>query len=403
MVTEKDRVTDDLQKYIKKSQWDKAIQALDRLAALEPNNAVHRLRAGDYYLKLGATPKAVTAYHQAASVFTEGGFVVKALAAYKMVLRLDPQNKNAHEKMQALHGQARRQTALSQPYVITADRPNPEGSAALSRPDSGAVEESREAVSEAASTDPGDETAVGKPSAAAGSIPEPAPEQEELDEGVIGVQPFNLDEFGSGTKPPAAEPVPMSEAGAESAAAAPPVDPLMGGFEIERTSYAEGGGASTEPATETAAPASEPGPPERRMTDVMPLFSSLAPEEFSEVVERMMHFQYPSGYRIVKEGDTGDSVYLISQGAVQVVTKIGNREVALSELKDNDFFGEVGFLTGRPRTASVITQTDTEILELRGEDLKAIAQKYPRVREVLEGFYKARVRDTLSKVKHPGP
>ena len=44
MVTEKDRVTDDLQKYIKKSQWDRAIQALDRLTELEPNNAVHRLR-----------------------------------------------------------------------------------------------------------------------------------------------------------------------------------------------------------------------------------------------------------------------------------------------------------------------------------------------------------------------
>ena len=182
MVTEKDRVTDDLQKYIKKSQWDRAIQALDRLTELEPNNAVHRLRAGDYYLKLGAPQKAVTAYHQAADVFIKGGFVVKALAAYKMILlRLDPQNKNAHEKMQSLHGQARQQAALSQPYIITAEPP-PERTAAPLNRESDAVEESREAVSEAPST-----------------------EQDALDEGVIGVQPFNLEEFGSGTKPPAAE------------------------------------------------------------------------------------------------------------------------------------------------------------------------------------------------------
>ncbi|HEY5595159.1 MAG TPA: cyclic nucleotide-binding domain-containing protein [Nitrospiria bacterium] len=391
MVTEKDRVTDDLQKYIKKSQWDRAIQALDRLAELEPNNAVHRLRAGDYYLKLGATQKAVTAYHQAAAVFTEGGFVVKALAAYKMVLRLDSQNKNAHEKMQALHGQARQQAALSRPYIITADTPLPERTAA---------------PSPEPSIDIGDETAVEKQGAAAGSIPEKDPEQDALDEGVIGAQPFNLEEFGSGTKPPAAEPAPMSETGAESVTAAPSVDPLMGGFEIERTAYAESEPAAPGPtpaASEPPVPASPAGPQERRATDVIPLFSSLTPDEFSEVVERMMHFQYPSGYRIVKEGDTGDSVYLISQGAVSVMTKVGNREIPLSELRDNDFFGEVGFLTGRPRTASVITRTDTEVLELRGEDLKTIVKKYPRVREVLEGFYKARVRDTLSKVKHTGP
>jgi tetratricopeptide (TPR) repeat protein len=363
MGTEKDRVTDDLQKFIKKSQWDKAIQALARLAEMEPQNAAHRLRSGDYCLKLGATQKAVTAYRQAADLFAEGGFVVKALAAYKMVLRLDPQNENAHEKMQGLHGQAQQQAALSQRYTVTAER-----SPAMDRQPSA------------------------PPEAAVHSVREDEPEA--LDEGLIGVQPFNLEEFGTGSSPARAASVPLPESEAETAAAAPSVDPDWGGFVIERTAYA--GGQASEPA-----PA--PSPQGRRTTDVIPLFSSLTPDEFSEVVERMIPLQVPSGYRIVKEGDAGNSVYLISQGAVRVLTRIGNREVALSELKENDFFGEVGFLTGRPRTASVITQTDTEVLELRGEDLKAIIQKFPRVREVLEGFYKARVKDALSKIKHTGP
>lgn len=381
MATQKDRVTDDLQKFIKKSQWDKAIQALARLSELEPQNAVHRLRSGDYCLKLGATQKAVTAYHQAADLFAEGGFVVKALAAYKIVLRLDPQNKQAHEKMQGLHGQVRQQAALSQPYVLTADMPLSERTSSPSTP----------AV---------DEQSVEQREVPTGSLLDQKPEKEALDEGVIGVQPFNLEEFGTELKPTPAEPAFMPEA--ESVTAVPSADPDSGGFEIERTSYVESGGSAPSPAPAASEPPSESKPPERRPTDVIPLFSSLSPDEFSEVVERMIHFQYPSGYRIVKEGDAGDSVYLISQGAVQIMTKVGNREIPLSELKDNDFFGEVGFLTGRPRTASVITKTDTEVLELRGVDLVTIIEKFPRVREVLESFYKARVRDTLSKVKHPG-
>lgn len=375
MVTEKDRVTDDLQKYIKKSQWDKAIQALGRLSELEPNNAVHRLRAGDYYLKLGANEKAVKAYHRAADLFTDGGFIVKALAAYKIVLRLDPQDKQAHEKMQGLHGPARQQATLSQSYGLGADAPLPEEAASSLNPAT-------------------NEQAVERPVVTTGSLRDKEPEEEVLDEGVIGAQAFNLEEFGTGSKPAPTEPAFMSEA--ESVTAVPSADPLSGGFEIERTSYDESGGSAA------SEPPSESKPPERRPTDVIPLFSSLTPAEFSEVVERMIHFQYPSGYRIVKEGDPGDSVYLISEGAVLIITKVGNREIPLSELKDNDFFGEVAFLTGRPRTASVITKTDTEVLELRGEDLRTIIKKFPRVREMLESFYKARVRDTLSKVKHPG-
>jgi hypothetical protein len=387
MVTEKDRVTDDLQKYIKKSQWDKAIQALDRLAELEPNNAAHRLRTGDYYLKLGATQKAVTAYHQAADVFTKGGFVVKALAAYKMVLRLDSQNKNAHEKMQGLHEQA---CELSQPYVIPAGARLPKTTAPVSETAAAVFEEAPVTPLEISTVTVEVDPVMQPPGAVDNTLAIPEPENEMMDEGLVGVQPFNLQEFGTGPKPPSTE----------------PASPDMP-FEIERTSYAASGGSVSEPSASGGTPASEPAPeskpPEQRPADVMPLFSTLTPDEFSEVVERMIHFQYPSGYRIVKEGDTGDSVYLISRGAVSVMTKVGAREIALSELKDNDFFGEVGFLTGRPRTASVITRTDTEVLELRGEDLRTIIKKYPRVREVLEGFYKTRVRDTLSKVKHTGP
>jgi len=386
MVTEKDRVTNDLQKYIKKSQWEKAVQALDRLAALEPQNAVHRLRAGDYSLKLGATQKAVTAYRQAADLFAEDGFVVKALAAYKMVLRLDPQNQNAHEKMQGLHGKAQQQAALSRGYTAGAGS-TPESAAPPVTPDRDRTVGETEPVIEVTDRERS-EPPEGRP----GSLPDIEPEEEVLDEGVIGVQPFNLEEFGTGMNPPSGEAAFTSEA--EPVPTIPNFDPDSSGFVIERTSYAEGG---------PSGPASETGPRERRTTDVIPLFSSLTPDEFSEVVGRMIPLQYPSGYRIVKEGDAGDSVYLISQGSVRVMTRIGNREIPLSELRENDFFGEVGFLTGRPRTASVTTQTDTEVLELRGADLKAIIQKFPRVREVLEGFYKARVKDAISKVRNPGP
>lgn len=332
MATQKERISEDLQKWIKKGEWNQAITALDQLSTFEPQNPINRLRKGDYCLKAGARQGAIDAYHQAASIFTDGGFIVKALAAYKMILRLDPKDSKAHERMENLHTQAR-ETTGAQPYLVTQDTAPPK--------------------------------------------PPIEPEPELLDEGVVGVQPL---EFESLTVPtqedlPAGERVEVTASGV---------------LEMELTSLADF------PGDETAEVVSAVEP---RVTDVTPLFSSLSREEFREMVERMIHLKYPPQYRVIKEGEKGDSVFVISQGAVKVVTRIGDREIDLADLKENDFFGEVGFLTGRPRTASVITTRDAEILELRGEDLRAIVERYPRVREVLENFHRARVKDTIAKVK----
>ena len=395
MVSVKDRVTGDLQKYIKKGQWEKAIQALGRLSAIEPQNAVHRLRAGDYYGKLGMKPKALAAYGEAAGVFAEGGFIVKALAAYKMILRMDPQNKTATEKMQGLHGQARQQTGFSSPYIIAADKPGSEQSRSTPQSAPAAVMEAPEPSPEV----PGPERTVEEtPSSTAPvkALSSDTDEEESLGEGFVGVQPVDFGVYGVGSEMPGIEPTSLSDEEGGGGITDTGDTP----FKVEQTSYAD-----SRPEEDTVAQEAPPldlEPMERSLTDVIPLFSSLNREEFTEVVDRLIHLQYPPGYRIVKEGDRGDSVYLISQGTVQVVTKIGKREVTLSELRDNDFFGEVAFLTGRPRTASVVTKTDTEILELRGEDLRSIVQKYPGIRGILEQFYKKRIRDTLSKVKQPG-
>jgi len=342
MAIKKEKVSEDLQKWIKKGEWNKAITALDQLSKFEPQNPINRLRKGDYCLKVGSRQEAIEVYHQAASIFTDGGFIVKALAAYKMILRLDPNDSKAHERMENLHTQAR-ESVGDQPYLVTQDAAPPK--------------------------------------------PLIEPEPELLDEGVVGVQPLEFEPLTVPTQEdlPAGERVEVTSSGA---------------LEMELTSLADfQGGETAEPVAAASKPEPDSPPDHRRSTDVTPLFSSLSREEFREVVERMIHLQYPPRYRVIKEGEKGDSVFVISQGAVKVVTRIGDREIDLADIKENDFFGEVGFLTGRPRTATVITTQDTEILELPGEDLRAIVERYPRVREVLDNFHRARVKDTIAKVK----
>ena len=344
MATPKNKISDDLQKWIRKGAWDKAIKALDQLSILEPDNPMHRLRKGDYCIKAGNQQKAIETYHDAASSFVNGGFIVKALAAYKMILRLDQNNSMAKQRMEGLHSKVR-ESVQARPQTEQASHWN-----------------------QTVSVDQNVRHLPGEPVSVTGSLRELDPES--LGEGVVGAQSPDYTSVGEGA---GKEKVSGEKTGVTAGSE---------GFEIERTSQTGSQEA-------------------RRSADVIPLFSSLSQEEFQKIVDRMIHLQCPPHYKIMEEGTTGDSVFIISHGAAKVVMKVGEKEVHLADLKENDFFGEVAFLTGKPRTASVITTEETQLLELQGKDLREIIQHYPTVKNVLETFHQARVKDTVEKVKDP--
>lgn len=68
------------------------------------------------------------------------------------------------------------------------------------------------------------------------------------------------------------------------------------------------------------------------------------------------------GASVVKEGQEGDSFYVILQGEAKVVSPGGT---AVNRLLPGDFFGEISLLDGGARTATVTTETPVSMLELK--------------------------------------
>lgn len=103
MASKKDQLTNDLSKFVEKSEWAKAVQTLDALIKLEPTNAQYYLRMGDYSVKAGNKAGAIKAYYQAADMFVKAGFSVKGIATYKMILRIAPGETQATALMRAIN------------------------------------------------------------------------------------------------------------------------------------------------------------------------------------------------------------------------------------------------------------------------------------------------------------
>ena len=128
----------------------------------------------------------------------------------------------------------------------------------------------------------------------------------------------------------------------------------------------------------------------------IPLFSDLKQEELARVMEKIQARPFVKDAVICREGDPGDSIYIISHGRVSIFRhSAGGEKVRLAELKEGDFFGEFGFFADAQRHATVEALVDTELLEIVKEDLQKIIQEFPSVSPVLFKFYKERVLENL--------
>jgi|Deesub1362B_J571_1020462.scaffolds.fasta_scaffold00080_64 tetratricopeptide (TPR) repeat protein len=125
------------------------------------------------------------------------------------------------------------------------------------------------------------------------------------------------------------------------------------------------------------------------------LRSELLPEPFRKegvimLLQRAKALTFPPQHRIIREGDTDRTVYIIMKGSVEVKTYVKDEEIRLAVLLEGDIFGEIAFLTLSPRTASVISLTEVSLLVLTQELLEKMIRQEPIILKYLYDLYKSR-------------
>lgn len=133
-----------------------------------------------------------------------------------------------------------------------------------------------------------------------------------------------------------------------------------------------------------------------KSTLIIPLFKDLEPLEFEEILEKLIVKTYLKDEVILKQGESGNSMFFITSGKVKV-TYIDQQGVfhELAILDDIDFFGEFTLFTAKTRHATVTAITNVELLELSLYDLRELVRKHPNLSKTLYQFYRERVLETF--------
>jgi CRP-like cAMP-binding protein/small-conductance mechanosensitive channel len=113
------------------------------------------------------------------------------------------------------------------------------------------------------------------------------------------------------------------------------------------------------------------------------LFSQMSDEELNALAERLRFSPFAKGNVITRQGDEKSHwLYIIINGEADVYLELANGgRRTVSTLAKGSFFGEMGLMTGAPRTASVIAKTDVECYRLDKEVFEELMHARPTIAE----------------------
>jgi len=117
--------------------------------------------------------------------------------------------------------------------------------------------------------------------------------------------------------------------------------------------------------------------------DRVDLFHSLTPEERVFVSNHMIYAPFAAGETCTKQGAVAHWLYVLCSGKVEIRRHVegGTLTKAVATLEAPTFFGEMGLMTGEPRTADVVALTDVECFRLDKPGLQRVLEERPEAAE----------------------
>ncbi|MFN3651888.1 MAG: cyclic nucleotide-binding domain-containing protein [Armatimonadota bacterium] len=112
------------------------------------------------------------------------------------------------------------------------------------------------------------------------------------------------------------------------------------------------------------------------------LFRALQPDELIRLAEGLERAPFAAGERLMRQGEEADCLYLILSGQVEVLVEDGSgHSTPVAELGPGSFLGEMGLITGEPRSATALALTRVSALRLGHRAFEELLQSRPEVAE----------------------
>ena len=109
----------------------------------------------------------------------------------------------------------------------------------------------------------------------------------------------------------------------------------------------------------------------------IPLFLNLPEAQLTPLREAAVRHLYKPGESIFSHGDMPDFLYIVEEGAVDIVLPAKGEDITLASFEAGSFFGELGVFDNEPRTATGLAATDTSLICIPLRIIAAMLENHP--------------------------
>jgi CRP-like cAMP-binding protein len=130
------------------------------------------------------------------------------------------------------------------------------------------------------------------------------------------------------------------------------------------------------------------------------IFSGLADDALAEVAQKAFTRKLKKGDVLMRKGEVGDSLFLIHQGWVKIVTEDSKGdELIINKCGPGETIGEMALLDQGTRSATVVAIDDAEVLELKNDVFEKILNQRPDVSLSIIRSYSDRLRFSTTYIE----
>jgi len=130
---------------------------------------------------------------------------------------------------------------------------------------------------------------------------------------------------------------------------------------------------------------------------------NMSEQEIRLLVPNVQVHEFGAGETIVTEGDSGDTMYIIRRGKVEVLGRTENGQTRhLAVLNRPQIIGEAAMMTNEPRNATCRAQTDVEVLEMNRESFAELFKQHPEAVEQISEVIANRASERRELLKDTG-
>ena len=425
------KLKDEAAQLVNKGKLEKALAVYEEVLAADSGDITARLKCGDILRKLNQSDKAIAQYISVAQVYAADGLLLKAIAACKLILEIDPQHTDTQKIIADLY--AKKSGRGTQPPALPAGfTPPPPKAAAAAAPTPPPLKQKPAAAIEEISDD--DIVVIEEAEPVVKELPT-IPLFSELPKNAfiallermemrntvpdeVIIRQGDVDDSMFIVSSGRVKVTKTGDQGKEIVLAHLTDGAFFGEMallsESPRTAsvIAEEETLLFQVSRETLASVVDSYPSvkhallrfyrQRLLSNLMatsPIFRPLDANQRRTLIEQFKSREVGANEKLLEEGEKGDGLYLLLSGRAEVSKKVDGKRQVLAHLKEGDVFGEMSLLTNNPVSANIKTLKKSIVLKLPRRVFAEIASTHPQLLAHIAELSEERSKTTQAIMK----